>query len=63
VIKTSKVFYKIALNDSRAKSIAPGVHEIDLGISSQAALEQLLDAKRIIERLWFHRGVAQVGDF
>jgi UPF0755 protein len=29
VIKAAKVFYKIALNDRRAKSIAPGVHEID----------------------------------
>lgn len=57
VIKTSKVFYKIALNDSRAKSIAPGVHEIDLEISSQAALEQLLDAKRIIGVFGFSEGL------
>jgi len=46
VIKASKVFYKIAINEKRAKSISPGVHEIDLKISSRAAFEQLLDGKR-----------------
>jgi UPF0755 protein len=33
VIKAAKVFYKIALNDRSARSIAPGVHEIDKQIS------------------------------
>ena len=46
VIKASKVFYKIAINEKRSKSISPGVHEIDLKISSRAAFEQLLDSKR-----------------
>jgi UPF0755 protein len=46
VIKASKVFYKIAINEKRSKSISPGVHEIDLKISSRAAFEQLLDGKR-----------------
>jgi len=60
VIKASKVFYKIALNDSRAKSIAPGVHEIDTRISSISALEQLLDAKRIIGIFGFSEGLRKV---
>lgn len=46
VIKASKVFYKIAINEKRSKSISPGIHEIDLKISSRAAFEQLLDSKR-----------------
>ena len=57
VIKMAKVFYKIALNDSRSKSIAPGIHEIDLEISSAAALDQLLDSKRIIGIFGFSEGL------
>lgn len=46
VIKAEKVFYKIAINDKRANGISPGLHELDIGISAQSALEQLLDPKR-----------------
>ena len=46
VIKAEKVFIKIAINDKRANGISPGLHELDLGISAQSALEQLLDPKR-----------------
>ena len=46
VIKAEKVFYKIAINDKRSKSITPGIHEIDLEISASSALDQLLDPKR-----------------
>ena len=46
VIKAEKVFIKIAINDKRANSISPGLHELDVGISAQSALEQLLDPKR-----------------
>ena len=46
VIKASKVFYKLAINDRRSNSISPGIHEIDLKISANAALDQLLDSKR-----------------
>jgi UPF0755 protein len=46
VIKAEKVFYKIAINDKRSKSITPGIHEIDFKISAISALEQLLDPKR-----------------
>lgn len=57
IIKAAKVFYKIALNDRRAKSIAPGVHELDREISSQSALEQLLDSKRILGVFGFSEGL------
>ena len=57
VIKAAKVFYKIALNDRSARSIAPGVHEIDKQISSRSALEQLLDSKRILGVFGFSEGL------
>ena len=46
VIKASKVFYKLAINQKRSNSVSPGIHEIDLKISAKAALDQLLDPKR-----------------
>ncbi len=46
VIKAEKVFLKIAINDKRSNGISPGLHQIDVGISAQSALEQLLDQKR-----------------
>ena len=46
VIKASKVFYKLAINQKRSNSISPGIHEIDLKISAKVALDQLLDPKR-----------------
>jgi UPF0755 protein len=46
VIKAEKVFYKIAINDKRSNGISPGLHELDVGISAQSALEQLLDPTR-----------------
>ena len=46
MIKAEKVFIKIAINDKRANGISPGLHELDVGISAQSALEQLLDPKR-----------------
>jgi len=46
VIKASKVFYKVAINDKRSNSISPGIHEIDIKISARSALDQLLDPKR-----------------
>lgn len=57
IIKAAKVFYKIALNDNRAQSIAPGVHAIDRKISSRAALDQLLDSGRIVGVFGFSEGL------
>jgi UPF0755 protein len=57
IIKMSKVFYKIALNDKRARGIAPGIHEVDRNIASKAAIEQLLDTSRIIGVFGFSEGL------
>lgn len=40
-------FYQLAIADQRAMTIAPGEYEINLRISAQQALEQLLDKRRI----------------
>lgn len=60
VIKATKVFYKIALNQKRANSISPGIHEIDLKISAQAALEQLLDPARNRGVFRFNEGLRKI---
>lgn len=60
VIKAAKVFYKIALNQKRANSISPGIHEIDLKISAQAALEQLLDPARNRGVFRFNEGLRKI---
>ena len=60
VIKAAKVFYKIALNQKRANSISPGIHEIDLKISAQAALEQLLDSTRNRGVFRFNEGLRKI---
>lgn len=46
VVKTAKAFYRAALSQKGAGGIAPGVHQIDLKISSNAAIEQMLDRRR-----------------
>jgi UPF0755 protein len=46
VILTSKTFLELALKDSRALSISPGLHKIESHITSLSALEELLDPKR-----------------
>lgn len=47
VIQSSQSFYKLAIVDPRASRIAPGVHLLNLQISAQQALEQLLDPLRM----------------
>ncbi|MEI6215801.1 MAG: endolytic transglycosylase MltG [Actinomycetes bacterium] len=56
VIKNSKTFYKLALSDSRAGSIAPGSHRIETHIPSALALTELLDSKRIVGLLVVKEG-------
>lgn len=46
VILMSKTFLELALKDSRALSISPGLHKIESHITSIRALEELLDPKR-----------------
>ena len=47
VIESSQSFFKLAVVDNRASRIAPGIHELNLKISAEQALLQLLDASRI----------------
>jgi UPF0755 protein len=46
VILMSKTFLDLALKDSRALSISPGLHKIESHITSLRALDELLDPKR-----------------
>lgn len=48
VVKTSKSFLKVALNDSRSRAIAPGTHRVNTHIPAVTALAQMLDGKRIV---------------
>lgn len=47
VVKSSAAFFRIAVADSRAGSIAPGVHRIETNLCAADALTQLLDRTRI----------------
>lgn len=47
VIESSQSFYKLAIIDPRASRIAPGVHSLNLRISAEQALQQLLDPSRM----------------
>jgi UPF0755 protein len=47
VVESSQSFFKLAIVDTRASRIAPGVHLLNTKISAEQALEQLLDANRI----------------
>jgi UPF0755 protein len=58
IVESSQSFFKLAVSDERAKRIAPGIHQLNLKISSKQALDQLLDSSRmpnlvrIIEGSW-----------
>ena len=57
VVKTSKAFYRVALNEKRSAGISPGVHNLDRKISAHAALDQLLDKSRNRGILGFAEGL------
>ena len=48
VIASSEVFFRLAVSDPRASSIAPGTHEVSTRLCAKEALDQLLDSARII---------------
>jgi len=58
VIESSQSFFRLAIADARAARIAPGIHLLNMKISSEQALNQLLDASRmpnlirILEGAW-----------
>ena len=56
VVKSSESFFRVAVADPRAASIAPGVHQIDLEICASDALDQLLDSKRIANLIAINEG-------
>jgi UPF0755 protein len=56
VVKSSESFFRVAVSDVRASSIAPGVHLIDRGICAADALTQLLDSKRIANLIAINEG-------
>lgn len=47
VVKSSNAFFRIAVSDPRAASIAPGLHRIEKNLCASTALDQLLDRTRI----------------
>jgi UPF0755 protein len=47
IVASSEIFYRLAVADPRAATIAPGSHTVDLHIPARLALEQLLDPKRM----------------
>ena len=47
VVASAESFFRAAVANPRAAAIAPGTHALSLEISGKAALEQLLDPKRI----------------
>jgi UPF0755 protein len=49
VVASAESFFRAAVADPRAGSIAPGVHIVSLEISGKTALDQLLDPKRILD--------------
>ena len=51
VVKSSQAFFRRAVVDVRSSRIAPGEHRIQTRISAKQALEQLLDAKRLVNAI------------
>jgi len=47
VVASAESFFRAAVANPKAAAIAPGTHALSLEISGKAALEQLLDPKRI----------------
>ncbi len=49
VVASSESFFRAAVANPKAATIAPGTHSLSLEISGKTALEQLLDPKRITD--------------
>lgn len=47
IVKSSEVFFRLAVGDSRSQRIAPGNHRLTIRISAKQALDQLLDPDRM----------------
>lgn len=47
VVKSAASYFRVAVGDLRSQRVAPGSHRVNLQISAQQALDQLLDQSRI----------------
>lgn len=47
VVKSASSFFRVAVSDARASSIAPGIHRLNKNLCAIEALDQLLDRTRI----------------
>jgi UPF0755 protein len=47
VVRSSTAFFRLAVSDARASSIAPGIHKVQKNLCASEALAQLLDRSRI----------------
>lgn len=56
VVASAESFFRAAVANPRAASIAPGTHSLSLKISGKTALEQLLDPKRIADLIKITEG-------
>ena len=56
VVASSESFFRAAVGNPKAGSIAPGTHSLSTKISGDKALEQLLDPKRILDLIKIAEG-------
>jgi UPF0755 protein len=56
VVASAESFFRAAVANPKAASIAPGTHALSLEISGKTALEQLLDPKRIVNLIKISEG-------
>jgi UPF0755 protein len=56
VVASAESFFRAAVANPKAASIAPGTHALSLEISGKVALEQLLDPKRIVNLIKIPEG-------
>jgi UPF0755 protein len=56
VVASAESFFRAAVANPKASSIAPGTHSLSLRISGKTALEQLLDPKRITDLIKITEG-------
>jgi UPF0755 protein len=56
VVRSSSSFFRIAVADPRASSIAPGIHRVQKSLCAKDALTQLLDRTRIENLLVIQEG-------
>jgi len=47
VVKSSEAYFRVAVGDPKSQTVAPGNHQIDVGICAKKALTQLLDYSRV----------------